>query len=98
MRRAGCAGFWPGQGRPVLQSPVGVLLRGQQQPGQVLAPEYIEDKAGEHERGYDRRDVEYTAQALPSGSLGIEKYLFIEHRRFLRYTVRIVWKLNPRVN
>ena len=69
-------------GSPVLQCPVGVLLGGQQQFRQVLAAEYIEDKAGEHERGDDRRDVEYAAEALPSGSLGIEKYLFIGHRRF----------------
>jgi hypothetical protein len=56
-----------------------MLLGGQQQSGQALSAEYIEDKAGEHERGYTRRYVEYAAEALPSGSLGIEKYLFFGH-------------------
>jgi hypothetical protein len=67
----------------VLQCPVGVLLSREQQLGQRLATEYIEDEASKYKRGNDRGDVEYAAQALPSCSLGIEKYLFIEHRKCL---------------
>jgi hypothetical protein len=59
-----------------------VLLRRQQELGQGLDAEYIEDKPGEHKRGEDGRDIEYAAKALPSCALRIEKYLFIGHCRF----------------
>ena len=65
----------------VLQTLVRVLLGGQQQFGQVLSAEYIEDKDREHEGGHYGRDIQNAAEAFPSGSLWIEKYLFIGHRR-----------------
>ena len=86
-----------------------VLGDGQQQLRQVLIAEDVEDENGQNERGEDGGCVEDAAQALPTLSLGVEKYLLIRHRRScfhlgenrgngLRYTVRIVWKLTPRVN
>lgn len=79
----------------ILQAFKGVPLRRQHEFLQMLSAEHIEDEAGQNERRNNCRDIKYAAQALPSCSLGVEKYLFIEHFRFLRYTVRIVWKLNP---
>ena len=58
-----------------------MLGRGQQQFGQVLIAQDVEDEAGHHQRENDGRDIQKAAQALPALSLGIEKYLFIRHGR-----------------
>ena len=93
------------------QRPVVVPGRGQQQLGQLLVAQDVEDEAGQDQRGEHGRRVENAAQPLPALALRVEEYLFIRHGHGLvystvresrgnglRYTVRIVWKLPPRVN
>jgi len=97
--------------RTIRQSLVVVLGRGQQQLRQVLVAQHVEDETSQNQRGNHGRNVQNAPQPLPSLALGIEEYLFIWHRQGwsrlhmgenrgngLRYTVRIVWKLPPRVN
>ncbi len=64
---------------PILKAPIGVLLAGEKELGQMLPAQDIEDKDGEHERRDNCRDVEDTAEAFPPGSLGVKEYLSIGH-------------------
>jgi hypothetical protein len=60
---------------------------GQQQPGQALIAEDIEDEAGENERGEDSGGIKDAAQSLPTLALGVEKYLSIRHERSCSFYV-----------
>ena len=98
------------QNRLVGQGPVIVPGNGQQQLGQVLAAQHIEDKTGHHQRGHHGCRIQNAAQALPALAFRVEKDLSVGHvfvlcradakttANKLRYTVRIVWKLPKRVN
>ena len=63
----------------LLERTIGVLLRGEKQLRQMLTAQDIEDEACEHQRKNDSGYVEDATEALPSSSLGVEKYLSIEH-------------------
>ena len=63
----------------LLERPIGVLLIREEQFGQMLTAQHIEDERGEDQRGDDSGHVKDATEALPSSSLGIEKYLSIEH-------------------
>ncbi len=74
------------EGAVLLESTVVVLLSGKQQLRQTLAAQDIEDKPCEDQRGDDGGYVENAAEALPSCSLGIKKYLSIGHCRLTLYS------------
>ena len=59
----------------------------QQQFGEMLCAQYIEDESGQHERDHHGGCVEDAPEPLPSLALGIEKYLFIGHDRSLSFYV-----------
>ena len=56
-----------------------VLGRGQQQLGQLLVAQHVEDESRQHQRGNHGRDIENAAKALPSLALRVEKYLVVGH-------------------
>jgi hypothetical protein len=73
-----------------------MLRHRKQQLWQALTSKHVEDETSQDQRSDDGRDVEDSTEALPSLSLRIKKYLFIEHglsRFHTRETVETVYAI-----